>query len=1371
MKTPKSWKIDSALAGVILLGALASLPVRAQNYPTLILAQSPLDYWRFNETTPSPAPDIISNLGSAGAAGNGYAVGALTGQPGGIVGNAVQLINAGDAVGYCYTRIDIPNLAALNPQPPFTVEFWAKPTSLSSDSTGLCVLSSDSPFPGDGSRSGYLFYVKAGAGGWTFRLGGENSYTATAASTAAATSNTWTHIVGEFDGTNATLYINGALAGSGTANVSSPFHANRWVPTRIGGTSLLGDAYEDGNAAGVYEEGNRGYDGYLDEFAIYSNLLSPSIIMSHYTAGTGNTNGYDALVLTSKPVGYWNMDEPAYTQPNPSTYPFAADIGSLVDDGTNTVGSQADQPGVPGLSTNNKAVYYGGFAGSLVLNTNVTQPSFAGQPITLAAWIKPNSFGYLEDIIAQGYSEATYAENFLRVGDAFDWESYSDNASGGNNNPAVVPDVPFYEIGTFDGVSPAYNSAVFPAPAGDLGHWVFLVGTYDGANWNLYRNGALVGQFADDGSGPSQVSDPWSVGSRSNPNQYFGLFFDGSIDEASIFTNALDPVTISNLYNAVSLPPVITRAPQAPSPAFLGSSATLSVWADGSPTLTYQWTLNGKALGGQTATNFSLSGLTGIDSGTYSVIVSNQYGVVTSSVVLLVTPTLPPTTLVPAAETRWLGFPLSFAPESLPNQQLSFQWYTNGSPISGATQSFYTAIAASNSVGDYKLVITNSFGSATSSVATLTVLTPPAGYASAILADRPLSYFRLDETNGTIAYDYAGGNNGNYYGANLLFGQPGYSFIDTDYAVTFPGYTNNYVGDIGATAIDFHGTAAAFSIEAWANGASGQITGAAIVAKGEGNNGGIANEQFALAVSSGVYRFFVRDPTANHTIAEADAQTGPDGAWHHLVGVSDGSVGTLTLYIDGAVAGTAGTPAAGILESTAPVSIGAERSGVLPPYDWPYNGTIDEVAIYNIALTAAQVESHYAAAYGSNLMPFITVQPVSITNYVNLPVTLTVNAAGTVPLTYQWNKEGSGPVSGATANVFTMANVAYTEAGTYTCGITNSVGGILSTTVTVTVLAPPTNPPAIGDLVMHLTFDNTLIDATGRGNNGTNEASGTTVVSTNNYVPGVLGQAFSYATTVTSTSTNASYVTLGVRPDLQFSNDSFTVSMWVQLPLNYIGNDLPFFCDVIGSTFGYPGYCFEPTFGTTVGTTLGWAGGWGFSVFDSTQVGEGVYGDVGSINDGNWHHLIYVIDHSAGATVYLDGVPSHQNRQSGTTVAGIGNIDSTNRATIGQDPTGVYAQSGSANIDDLGVWTRALTPLEAASIYSAAFNNQLSFTGGSTVTLGLTVLTGSKLQMSWTSGSLQSTSNLSGPWTNVLGATSPYTASPTAAQQFYRVGP
>jgi hypothetical protein len=439
-------------------------------------------------------------------------------------------------------------------------------------------------------------------------------------------------------------------------------------------------------------------------------------------------------------------------------------------------------------------------------------------------------------------------------------------------------------------------------------------------------------------------------------------------------------------------------------------------------------------------------------------------------------------------------------------------------------------------------------------------------------------------------------------------------------------------------------------------------------------------------------------------------------------------------------------------------------------YDWDYVGTIDEVAIYAYALTASQVQAHYAASFGPDTVPFITAQPVSVTNYVNLPVTLTVNAAGTYPLNYQWNKVGSGPIAGATSNSFTIPNLAFTDAAQYTVGITNSVGGILSTTVTITALAPPTNPPAIAGLVMHLTFDGNLIDATGRGNNATNEASGGATLITDNYVPGEIGEAFTYQTTVNGSTVSANYATLGVRPDLQFGTNSFTVSMWVQLPANYVGNDLPFFTDVIGSTFGYPGFCFEPSFGQTVGNTQGWPGGWGFSVFDGSQAGVGVYGDVGTINDGGWHNLIYVIDRAAGATVYLDGLVAHQNLQKGTTVIGIGNINSTNSATIGQDPTGVYPQSsqGNINIDDLGVWNRALTPLEAASIFTAANVNQLSFTAPATVTVSLAVLPGAHLQLTWSQGSLQTSTNLLGPWSILEGATSPFTTNLIGSQQFFR---
>ena len=1121
MNTSKPWKTGCSLAGAILLGTLATLPARGQNYPTLIEAQSPVDYWRLNETNHSPAINTISNLGSTGAAGTGYVLsGALTGEPG-IVGHSVRVFNLSQDVGQETNMVDIPNLPELNPEPPFTIEYWMKPNlpfepndstnaqgNLIPDTTGLCVLSSLSPNPEQDSRSGYLFYALPGS--LTFRIGGEGGYAATAAANVALSNANWTHVVGEFDGTNASIYINGVLAGTGAVNNS--FHINQWAPTRLGGIELDGSEYLFLDNYVFLFSGYRGFDGWIDEFAVYNSILSSNAIAAHYRTATNNPSAYDALILASSPAGYWNMDEPAFTPPNPSTYPFAADLGSLGENGTNMYGALADQPGVPGLSADSGSVLYSGEVGSLMLDTNEMTPSFTGtgEEITLAAWIRPTTLGigYAGDIIAQGYDDVL-SENYLRIADSFDWEG-----SG-------TPDVTYYDVGSVDDAFDGgpYFSAIFPVPPGDIGNWVFLVGTYDGANWNLYRNGALVAQTADGGIGPNFVQAAWSVVSRSDPDPYFGFFFPGSISEAAIFTNALDTNMILDLYNSVHRLPVITQAPQAPSPAYLGSSATFSVWADGPGTLSYQWTSNNVPLTGQTGTNLTINGLTADANATYAVIVTDPYGAVTSSVALMVTPTLPPATLVPSEETRWIGSPLSFAPASLPNQQLSYQWQMNGNAIPGANQATYTAPSAVSSAGTYTLVISNSFGVATSTPAMLSVLTPPAGYATTIVGDNPLSYFRLDETNGTTAYDYAGGNNGTYNG-NYQLGQPGALSYDPDFAVTFSGATNCYLGGIGPTAINSHGTTAEFSIEAWANGAAGQVDGSAVIVKGTGNNGArFTTEQFAIGVQSGFYRFYVNDNLGG--TAAAIATSGPDGKWHHLVGVCDSAGPGLTFYIDGVAAATSDLSqlnGGGILSSTDPVSIGAERSGVLPDYDLDYAGTIDEVAIYAYALTPSQVQAHYAATFGPDTAPFITVEPVSVTNYVNLPVTLTAIGAGTIPLSYQWNKVGSGPIAGATSNSFTIPNLAFADAGQYTVGLTNAIGGILSTTVTVTVLAPPTNPPAIAGLVMHLTFDGNLLDATGRGNNATNEASGGATLITNNYVPGQIGEAFTYQTTVTGSS-------------------------------------------------------------------------------------------------------------------------------------------------------------------------------------------------------------------------------------------------------------
>jgi hypothetical protein len=91
--------------------------------------------------------------------------------------------------------------------------------------------------------------------------------------------------------------------------------------------------------------------------------------------------------------------------------------------------------------------------------------------------------------------------------------------------------------------------------------------------------------------------------------------------------------------------------------------------------------------------------------------------------------------------------------------------------------------------------------------------------------------------------------------------------------------------------------------------------------------------------------------------------------------------------------------------------------------------------------------------------------------------------------------------------------------------------------------------------------------------------------------------------------------------------------------------------------------------------------------------------------------LVHTFDRANGAAItYLDGIVAHYISQADS-IATAGNIDNGQPAIIGQDPTGQYAETGSGDIDDLGLWRKSLTALEAASIYMAGVSNHLSFTG------------------------------------------------------------
>lgn len=1331
------------------------------DYASTVASYNPLGYWRFNETVATPPLNTVSNFGWFGSTANGYAVNGAAKGEAGIVGNSVRFTNPSAAIEFSGAKIDVPHQPALNTAPPFSIEFWAKPNSLGTNDPGLCPLSSFDPnWYGGANRSGWLFYVNSN-GVWYFRLGNTSGTAVNLIATnGTASVGVWQHIVATCSSTNANLYANGVLIGSALIPAGS-YVPNSQSFLRIGGTPLSGQGAFATAISASSNLGNRGYDGWVDEVALYTNLLSPATVAAHYAAATTNNAGYQTQILANAPVGYWNLNEPAVTAPSGSSLPGVTNSGSLgsAANATNQWGALPAQsgPGYTGFGAGNRATFFDGHNGYVQIN-DAPGLHFSSN-VTMMAWVKPTEKDFFRNIIAHGMNQ-NRLETFLRI-------SRGAGAGGyGDNN--------YYEVGSGGGVP--YVSAFYPMPPGDLGNWVFLAGTWDGTNWNLFRNGVLVkSEFANNGA--YDVTNRWVIGSRSDPQPGQGQYFGGWIDEPAIFNTALSPAAIAAIYNAAQVPPVITRAPQVTNTVFAGASLSLSVWAEGAAPLSYRWLSNGVPTGGF-ATNLTFNNLSAGNK-TFAVIVTNLYGAVTSSVSVVVAASAPTILQQPQALARFEGFPFSFSVTAGGSEPLTYYWRRGGTVVQVGSSATYSNLASATTAGTYSCIVSNTLGTLTSSNAVLTVSPLPNDYSGQVIASGPIGYWRLGETSGSVANDFIAGNNGTYFSATL--NQPGYSTIDANKAVAFSG-VNSYVGNISGTAINFTGQTN-FTLEVWVKAAPQQNNEATIIAKGIGNNGITRTEQFALDVAGGYYRFFT---AGDFTTYAAEATVGPNGAWQHIVAVYDhlntlGGGSKMYLYVNGELKGTGNTRPVGLNNTTSPVSIGSKRLGFSPNYDGTFTGTIDEVAIYATALDASTVQAHYLATYGANTPPFITVPPTATTNYAGLPATLQVTAAGTEPLSYQWKKNGAD-IGGATERTFVIPNLGYSDDDNYSVRIGNGVGNTNSASVHITVLPPPATPPAIAGLVLHLPFDGNLTDATGRGNNGVaiyKTTSNSNAVAATFVSDAPLGQAVHYETQAINTggqtaiATDAQYVTLGVRPDLQFGTGvDFSVAYWIRIPLNYFGGDLPFFTDAAGSV-GNNGFVFAPAYGYGTAdpnpiVTPEHYGGWAMSVFGG-GVGVRYYGDLGSINDGNWFHLAHTVDRKSGNIVtYLNGIVANATKMDGTSIRDAGSIVTGLPATIGQDPTGSYGETGSGDMDDLGVWKKVLTPLEVAAIYTAARSNNLSFVN-LPVSLSLQNLGGNQLQLTWPTGTLQSADNPSGPYTDLPAATSPFVLATTATQKFYRI--
>jgi hypothetical protein len=224
---------------------------------------------------------------------------------------------------------------------------------------------------------------------------------------------------------------------------------------------------------------------------------------------------------------------------------------------------------------------------------------------------------------------------------------------------------------------------------------------------------------------------------------------------------------------------------------------------------------------------------------------------------------------------------------------------------------------------------------------------PASGYPAAVLADGPLAYWRLGEPSGSrTCVDQSGHGHDATVIGTVTLGVPGALTNDSNTAVQFDGMS----GSIDAGDILDAPSPAPFSWEVWVKPTSiGAFRDffSRITYDTKGNP--VAGTYMFAWQGAGMNLGFERW-VGGAAVMAVDTPGLTAGAWAHLVGTVDAS-GTGVVFINGVQAGTAGTMGGTVPATAAHILFGASLPCVL-----------DEIAIYDHALSAQSVAAHWAAA-------------------------------------------------------------------------------------------------------------------------------------------------------------------------------------------------------------------------------------------------------------------------------------------------------------------------------------------------------------------------------------------------------------------------
>lgn len=393
-------------------------------------------------------------------------------------------------------------------------------------------------------------------------------------------------------------------------------------------------------------------------------------------------------------------------------------------------------------------------------------------------------------------------------------------------------------------------------------------------------------------------------------------------------------------------------------------------------------------------------------------------------------PAVPPAiTGQPQSTTNNIGDNVSFSVVSTNTVPFTYQWYFDQNPVNGATNnSLSITNVQQENVGQYNVVVSDLEGSTTSSIANLNIPGVPGWINNGLVAYYPF--------NGN-ANDMSGnGYNGTAFAATLAADR----FGNASSAYYFNG-VNSSIGLPQSLANQLAGTNAV-SVSVWFQ-TTPDTTNAnkEIVAFGAAQT----SQAFIVGTIFGDYSYSEWQGYYNAYSGVSVA----DGDWHQGSTIYDGT--NVILYVDGV--GKTSVPVISDRAATGAI-IGASLTPATPEY---WKGSIDDIRIYNVALTSNQV----AQLYTFETSPVsITNQPQTVTNNLGDTVVLSVGVSGSNPQDYTWYFSGTN-VDNGTNFILTIASISQPYFGNYYVVVTNAFSSVTSSAATIfepaTIIQQPAN--------------------------------------------------------------------------------------------------------------------------------------------------------------------------------------------------------------------------------------------------------------------------------------------------------------------------